>query len=112
METRLDKFSELKESLQNIGFDEMRQNSESYFEGVVVKAKVAQLGNTLRNFFGVPVSPSKAKLPLNAENAINEVGGVRGGQTLYFRSYEDKIAFALLWPWQDGQRTTVKIVER
>jgi len=40
---------------------------------------------------------------------IEEFGGIRPGQTLYFWNEGKDAVFAMLWPWQDGYHTTVKI---
>jgi hypothetical protein len=46
------------------------------------------------------------------QEVINGFGGIMPGQTLYFRSEGSESIFAMLWPWQDGIRTTVKIIQK
>jgi hypothetical protein len=106
-------FKELKEQVKGIGFDELRREQDDYFEAVIIKPRVEELVSALKKFFGTPAWPSKRpfrnKLPLEIEEAIRDFGGIMPGQTLYLRNHECRTIFAMLWPWQDGWHTTVKI---
>jgi hypothetical protein len=105
-------FSELKAKFKNIECNELRDDTDDYFEAVVMNNKVKEVNNTLKEFFGVPVWPSKNKLTQEIEDVIGEFGGIMAGQTLFFRNEGHNIVFAMLWPWQDGEHTTVKMVQR
>jgi len=59
---------------------------------------------------GLPAYPSNDRLSPQIEKTIKEFGGVMSGQTLYFWSQGKDTVFAMLWPWEDGYRTTVKII--
>jgi len=105
-------FSDLKEKVKSIGFDELRTERDNYFEAVIVKDKVRRLVPRLKGFFGSPVWPSRNRLPLQIEETIKDFGGIMTGQTLYFRQGNRDIVFAMLWPWKDGEHTTVKIAQQ
>lgn len=105
-------FNALKEQVKSIGFDELRTERDNYFEAVIVKSKLRNLIKTLKNFFGGSVWPSRNRLSLEIEGAIKDYGGIMDGQTLYFYNQDHNTIFAMLWPWQDGEHTTVKIVQR
>ena len=47
----------------------------------------------------------------DVEALANEFGGVRKGQTLYCISISSPLIIAMLWPWQDGERVTLKIAK-
>jgi hypothetical protein len=42
------------------------------------------------------------------QKVIDDFGGIMAGQTLYFTKQADGVIFAMLWPWQDGIRITLK----
>ena len=105
-------FLELKEQVKSIGFDELRQEQDNYFEAVVVKDKIKELMDQMRGFFGAPTWPSQGKLSLEIEDQIRDYGGITEGQTLYFLERQEGNIFAMLWPWADGEHTTVKIIRR
>jgi hypothetical protein len=46
------------------------------------------------------------------EETVKAFGGIMPGQTLYFKNEGNDTIFAMLWPWQDGIRTTVKIIQK
>jgi len=106
------RFNELKQQIKKIGVGELRKESDNYFEAVLLKASMDELGRKLNDFFGEPVWPSWKKLPPQAEKAIKAYGGILKGQTLYFCKLDDAVMFAMLWPWADGKNITVKVVRQ
>ena len=104
------KFNELKAELKHIDFDTIRTDGDNYFETVIVKGELAKLTARLEKFFGLPVWPSENQLLPKAREAIKDFGGIKPGQNLYFWSEGNDVLFAMLWPWQDGWHTTVKII--
>ncbi len=103
-------FNELKKEVKNGVLDALRTDSDHYFEAVVVKEEMAKLKARLEKFLGLPAYPSKDRLLSQIEEAIKDFGGIKPGQTLYFWSEGNDVLFAMLWPWQDGWHTTVKII--
>lgn len=106
------KFIELKDEVKAVKFDTLRLDCDNHFEAVVVKAELDKLTARLERFFGSPAWPSKGRLSLKIEETIKGFGGIMPGQTLYFKDSGADTMFAMLWPWQDGQRTTVKIIKK
>jgi hypothetical protein len=104
-------FKEVKKEVKNIVFDTLRLDSDNYFEGVILKNELITMRERLERFFGTPVWPSKSRLSLRIEEGIRNYGGIGSGQTLYYYSQAGQTLFAMLWPWQDGQRTTVKLIK-
>jgi len=105
-------FDELREELKKIVFVTVREESSDYFEAVIDKSELMNLASRLENFFGPRIWPSKNKLSEEVVNSIREFGGVMPDQALYFRKTNNKGAFAMLWPWQNGEHITVKISNR
>ena len=105
-------FKELKARVESINFNELRENSDDYFEAVVSNVELPKLNIIFKEFFGLPVWPSEQELPLYIKDVIKDSGGIGPGQTLYLYSQGNNTIFAMLWPWQDKQQTTIKIVNR
>lgn len=105
-------FDELRKQIKVINLDNLRLDCDNHFEAVILKSGLDKLIERLERFFGSPAWPSKNKLTIKMQETINGFGGIMVGQTLYFRDKGNDIVFAMLWPWQDGQRTTVKIVKK
>ena len=105
-------FSALKNDLRQVIFETMRMDCDNYFEAVVLKDELAKLVSRLEQFFGIPVLPAKGALSFQMQEAVKGFGGIMPGQVLYFREGAGQVVFAMLWPWQDGRRTTVKIVQQ
>ncbi|MFH0854968.1 MAG: hypothetical protein V1869_00415 [Candidatus Omnitrophota bacterium] len=103
-------FAKIREEVKKIGVEALRSDESDYFEAVIIKDELAKLNERLKIFFGEPASASKNGLPSEIQDKINGFGGIMPGQTLYFRNEGSDSIFAMLWPWQDGVRTTLKIV--
>jgi len=104
-------FNSIKEEIKKISFEELRNDCDNYFEGVLVKAELEVLNQRLKVFFGEPAWPSAGRLAFKAKEATDRFGGIMPGQTLYFRSEGQDEIFAMLWSWQDGMRTTIKLIQ-
>ena len=105
-------FSEIKKEVKSFDFEVLRLDSDNYFEGVVIKGELSKLNERLQKLLGAPAWPSKNRLPYQMQEAVKAFGGIMPGQTLYFKSEGRDAIFAMLWPWQDGMRTTVKIIQK
>ena len=105
-------FQEIKNALNSIKLDELRLNSDNHFEAVIAKDELSKLVTLLEGFFGPPAFPSKIKLSAPIRQNIDALGGIMSGQTLYYSSEGGVTIFAMLWPWGDGERITVKIFRK
>lgn len=105
-------FTELIKELKEIKFEELRKDSENFFEAVVIKQDLMKLTKILEKFFGIPAWPSKDKISSQVQDTIKDFGGIMPNQTLYFSGGNEGVAFAMLWPWQDGIHTTIKIIQK
>lgn len=106
------RFSEIRKGLEGVVFNTLRADTDNYFEGVLIKEELVKLTGILDKFFGAPALPSHNKLSPQIQKIIDSFGGVMSGQALYFWNQGNDAIFAMLWPWQDGLHTTVKIVQK
>jgi len=104
-------FNKLKTEIRKIELDVTRIDEDNYFEIVVKKRCFKDMTHLLESIFGPPAWPSRNKVSKKIEKAIESFGGLRHGQTLYSLDTDDFSIFVMLWPWQDGERTTIKIVK-
>ena len=105
------KFDNIKADVKKVELDIMRMDNENYFEAVIDHERLEGMIRVLEGIFGPPAWPSDKKLSKYIEGLIKDAGGLRKGQTLYFLDEEECLAFAMLWPWQDGKRITIKIAK-
>ncbi|HTZ10940.1 MAG TPA: hypothetical protein VMD04_00975 [Candidatus Margulisiibacteriota bacterium] len=105
-------FTKIKEDIKGISFASLRMDCDNNFEAVVVREELERLTCRLEEFFGLPVFPSKNRLSLQIRQTVESYGGILPGQTLYFSNGSEGTVFAMLWPWKDGKRTTLKIIKK
>ncbi|RJP27198.1 MAG: hypothetical protein C4533_08300 [Candidatus Omnitrophota bacterium] len=105
-------FNEIRKELEGVDFDTLRTDCDNYFEAVILKEELEKLRTRLEKTFGSPAWPSKEKLSMQVRQTIDSFGGIMSGQTLYYNTDGKDAIFAMLWPWQDGQHTTVKIIQK
>lgn len=102
-------FDKIKAEIKKVELDTTRMDNEDYFEAVIGHASLEGMVRVLECIFGAPAWPSDKKLFKDIEKLVKNVGGLRKGQTLYLLDKEGCSAFAMLWPWQDGERVTIKM---
>jgi len=102
-------FETLKSDIKKVTFEAVREDSVDYFEAVLVKKDLAELTSRLNKWFGSPAVPSDKPVPPQAQAVISEFGDIMVGQTLYFWSQGSNAIFAMLWPWGDKDRITLKM---
>ena len=105
-------FDAIRKEMKSLSFDVLRTDCDNFFEGVLIKDELKKLNAGLKNFLGEPVYPSKGRLSPLMQEAVAGFGGITPGQTLYYRHLGNDTIFAMLWPWQDGLRTTLKIIQK
>ncbi len=106
------KLDEIRKELEGVVFAELRTDANNDFAAVILNNELAKLTASLERIFGTPAWPSRNRLLPGVREIINGFGGIRPGQTLYFWQHGKDTALAMLWPWQDGERTTLKIIKR
>ncbi|MFA6349721.1 MAG: hypothetical protein WCY12_02175 [Candidatus Omnitrophota bacterium] len=105
-------FSQIKEEVKKVPFDALRMDCDNLLEAVLIKEELGKLTVSLEKFFGEPAWPSKNRLTLQMRKTLDSYGGIMSGQTLYYWTKGAETLLAMLWPWQDGSHTTLKLVKR
>jgi len=105
-------FNLIRNGIKKLSFNELRTDCDNFFEGVIFSEELEKLNDQLQGFLGLPVYPSKIRPPLKALEAANGFGGIMSGQTLYYKHDGSIGVAAMLWPWKDGKRTTLKIIQQ
>jgi hypothetical protein len=104
-------FKTIRKDMQSFSFEVLRTDCDNFFEGVIIKEELNKLNSQLKSLFGEPVYPSKNRLAYKVQQTVDGLGGVTAGQTLYYNDSGRESILAMLWPWKDGQRITVKIIQ-
>ncbi len=102
-------FEELKSAIKEINHEVYRADLEDYLEVVLFRKDLERIIGMLETFFGDASRMSAGNLPSRAKERISPFGGLVSGQTLYYHEKDEHFIFAMLWPWQDGQRITLKV---
>ena len=105
-------FDELLKNVGQIKCIESRSVTAEYYEVVVSTNDLEKLNEALSAYFGPPKGPPGGKYSPDVAQHAEPYGGVRGGQTMYFRNHKTGLELALLWPWSNGTSLTVKIVRK
>ena len=104
---------ELKEIIEKckvLDIYEERLVTISYYEIVFYAKDVGEWKNLLESIFGVAIKPAGAELSKEDAELIQKYGGVRDSQVLYKKKTGNTTVIAMLWPWQDKVRITLKII--
>lgn len=104
-------FETIKKALKEVKFDSLRNDDQDNFEAVIVSGEMNNLIPRLEGFFGPPEFPSKKRLSGKIKENVDAYGGIMPGQTLYYSNEGSDTIFAMLWPWQDKQHITLKVIK-
>lgn len=102
-------FPELVGQLKKFPLDEVRKEYDGYFEFVVSVKHLMNLYPLFERYYGVPFKPAGIAPSSKAQEVTKKYGGIQTQQTLYFASREEISDCAMIWPWNDGLRATVKM---
>lgn len=105
-------FIQLKTLVISSELELVRADNKDYFEAVILKDKLAGVIEKIEAAFGSQKLPLDKELPLPARQAIDNLGGIRGNQTLHVFNNENNVILIMLWPWGDGRRVTLKMSQQ
>ncbi|NQT28132.1 MAG: hypothetical protein HQ570_00870 [Candidatus Omnitrophica bacterium] len=88
---------------------EERFVADNYYEVVFYTKDTDQWIKLLNEIFGSVTKPVGAAPSAEDAELTKKYGGVRENQTLYKKQVNNTIIAAMLWPWQDEVRTTLKV---
>lgn len=95
--------------IQKFKCEEKRTQTDGYWEAVASQEGLDLFHKVLLAYFGPPLKPEGQAPSREARRYAEPYGGVRKDQTLYFRRDGEHSECALLWPWGNGTRFTIKV---
>ena len=102
---------EVMRRTKGIAHEQTRRESEDYLELVMFRSSLEEVHRIFENYFGPPLKPFGAEVTAEAQEFAQSYGGVETDQALYYTERETEPSLGMIWPWQDGKRLTVKIVQ-
>jgi hypothetical protein len=109
--TTIGSIEEVIRRVKDIDYEEARRESEDYLELVVTREALRDLHFLLESYFGPAFKPAGQDACRLSEGRSRWFGGVKKDQILYYTERENVPAVALIWPWNDGRRATLKIAQ-
>ena len=99
----------MDEKFKPLNICKSRKASPTYREIVFFNKDMKKWDRVLTGSLGEPVN-SKWKNPeKNMEKMTRKYGGIRKGQTLYIKEFENFSIMAMIWPWKDKCHSTLKL---
>jgi len=102
-------FQKLVESLSGLQVEENRVQSANYRELVFFVRDTKLWTERISVFLGAPVKEPGTKPAAEHGSLTKAHGGIAANQTLFHARVEGVAIIAMYWPWQDGERTTLKL---
>jgi hypothetical protein len=85
---------------------EIRPNSRGsdYLEAVINTGDLELLNSLLEKYLGSAAKErgKEANLPKEIEELVDSLGGVRKGQSFFYRQEGHQVIYAALWPWESN----------
>ncbi len=104
-------FQDLVENLKKLPSEEVRKEAEGYYEFVIGAKNLPLLYPVLEIYFGVPFKPAGIAPSDQAKDVTKRYGSIQKQQTLYYLYRDGLSNCAMIWPWGDGSRSTVKVAQ-
>ena len=105
-------YNEFLEQIKELRFEELREDKPEYMEFVIGTNHLNRLSSILESYYGVACASPEKKPSRQAKKYADPYGGIKKGQTVYYLDKGEIFHCALLWPWGNGEATTVKIFRR
>jgi hypothetical protein len=92
---------------------EIRPNSQKseYLEAVMNTKDLELLRSLLKRYLGSAAKErgKEANLPREIEELVDSLGGLRKGQSFFYKQEGHRVIYAALWPWEsDPTKVTLK----
>jgi hypothetical protein len=102
---------EVMRKAKKISHEQTRRESEDYLEMVMYQNTWPDIERLFRDYFGAAVKPAGEEVEEESEYISNPHGGLSKEQTLFYSERDSMVQLAMIWPWSDGKRMTVKIIQ-
>ena len=100
---------EIFEKFKSLDIQQTRSIEDDYVEVVLANVQANKWNRLLSDIFGPALKPA-GKMPSEEMMHLTQShGGLQENQTLFSKEIDGKTIIAMLWPWQDNMRTTLKI---
>ena len=107
----IDSIEEVMRSIKSIGHEEIRRESKTYLEIVFNSEAMGKIKTILEDYYGPAFKRAGANSGREADKFCKEYGGIQKEQELYYKNYQGVLQLAMIWPWHDGHRSTIKIIQ-
>ena len=104
-------FEEVVRKAKKISHEQTRRESEEYLEMVMFQHSLQELQQILESHFGSALKAAGQEAPEEVEHIVNNHGGISKEQILYHTTRDRMRQLAMVWPWSDGRRMTVKLIQ-
>lgn len=104
-------FIDLISEVKRTHLEEMRKDDSGYFECVITQPNLKHIFPVLEQYFGHPFKPEGVKPNKEAARFTSEFGGIEVQQTLYYFERDGMSNCAMIWPWGDKTKATLKIAQ-
>jgi len=100
---------EFAQRIAGLNVYQVREEGDDYQERVIFNADIQEWNTVLEEVLGPPVKPAGVA-PSGTDLVLCQIyGSIMTNQVLYRKAFGDATVLAMLWPWQDGTHTTLKI---
>jgi hypothetical protein len=96
---------------RQIQHEQTRRESEDYLEMVMFSGSWNEILSLFDGYFGSALKAAGEEADETVEAVANRFGGITKEQVLYHTSRDNAEHVAMIWPWSDGKRMTVKILQ-
>lgn len=101
--------SQLDNKIMSLNIFKKRKTSPTYREVVFFNKDAKKWNRILSGKLGAPVKSKWNGHDKSLERLTRKFGGIRKGQTVYVKEYDDFSVVAMIWPWKDKQHSTLKL---
>jgi hypothetical protein len=102
-------FDDILSKAKDFGVYERRSLSAEYCELVFFSRDLEAWYRVLASVLGEPRKPPGREPTASDLDLTQNTGGIRVNQTLFEKDFEEKTIIAKIWPWDDGERMTLKM---
>lgn len=93
----------------NLDISEQRSTAEDYSELVFFNKEQEEWNRILTEILGEAKKPAGKDPSEEDDSLTEEYGGIFTNQTLFQKDFDTVTVIAMVWPWQDGVHTTLKV---
>ena len=100
---------QIEKKLSELTVSKQRKRTDSYSELVFFNKDMKKWDQALSGILGPPMKSRTNSTDETLSTHLKKFGGIRSGQTLYYRKFDDCAVLAMIWPWKDRTHTTLKL---